>query len=86
MKTRDAIQCELAGLAALESTVRLALRALYATYPDIARRQRDDDRIETARGLVEVAEDLLNALDHHRSYVLFRFAELGDPEQTAWPF
>lgn len=88
MTSRDTVHCQLAGLATLESTVRLAVRALYATYPDVAHAQRDDERFEitTARILVELAEDLLNALDDHRSHVLVKLATPRDPEQTAWPF
>jgi hypothetical protein len=87
---RVAIHAQLAGLAALDASVRLALRALYATYPGLARGLRDDRRIEltTACILAEIAEDLLLALDDHRTYVLYNLAVLGDNDalQTTWPF
>lgn len=87
---RVAIHAQLAGLAALDASVRLAVRALYATYPDLARGLRDDQRIEltTACILAEIAEDLLLALDDHRTYVLYNLAVRGDAESqhTAWPF
>ncbi len=87
---RVAIHAQLAGLATLEATVRLAVRALHATYPDLTRGLRDDHRIEltTACIVAEVAEDLLLALDDHRAYVLYNLAVLGDSEslQTAWSF
>jgi hypothetical protein len=58
---RVAIHAQLAGLAALDASVRLAVRALHATYPDLTRGLRDDHRIEltTACILAEIAEDLL---------------------------
>jgi hypothetical protein len=87
---RVAIHAQLAGLAALDASVRLAVRALYAAYPDLARGLRDDHRIEltTACILAEIAEDLLLALDDHRTYVLYNLAVFGDDDssQTAWPF
>lgn len=86
---RVAIHAQLAGLATLEATVRLAVHALHATYPALARGLRDDHRIEltTACILAEIAEDLLLALDDHRTYVLYNLAVLGDADlpQTAWP-
>lgn len=83
---RVAIHAQLAGLATLDATVRLAVRALHATYPDLTRGLRIE--LTTACILAEVAEDLLLALDDHRTYVLYNLAVLGDaePQQTAWPF
>jgi hypothetical protein len=88
MSQRDKLQCQLAGLAALESTVRLAVRALYASYPEVGHQQRDDELCETttARWVVELAEDLLCALDDHRAYVLARLKKPRGTDQTAWPF
>jgi hypothetical protein len=87
---RVTLHAQLAGLATLEASVRLAVRALHATYPDLARGLRDDHRIEltTACILAESAEDLLLALDDHRTYVLYKLAVIGDADssQTAWPF
>ena len=88
MSQRDKLQCQLAGLAALESTVRLAVRAFFASYPDVGHEQRDDElcEITTARWVVEHADDLLGALDDHRAYVLARLKKLRGADQTAWPF
>jgi hypothetical protein len=87
---RVAIHAQLAGLAELEATVRLAVRALHVTYPALERGLRDNHRIEltTACIVAEVAEDLLLALDDHRTYVMYNLAALGDSDssQTAWPF
>lgn len=88
--SRVAIHVKLAGLATLEATVRLAVRALHASYPDLTRGLRDDHRIEltTACIVAEVAEDLLLALDDHRTHVLYNLASLGDDDssQTVWSF
>jgi len=83
-----ALQSQLAGLAALESDVRLALHALHATYPSASRPQRHDELFEvtTARMLAEISEDLLVALDDHRSHVAYRLQKLQQPDQTTWPF
>lgn len=85
-----AIHVQLAGLATFEATVRLAVRALHATHPDLTRGLRDDHRMEltTACIVAEIAEDLLLALDDHRSYILYNLAVLGDADShpTAWPF
>ena len=82
------LQRQLAGLAALEANVRTALRALYLTYPAAARPQSDDEvfEITTARILAEFCDELLVALDDHRSHVSPRLRKLRHPDQTAWPF
>ena len=82
------LQRQLAGLAALEANVRTALRALYATYPDATRPQRDQEvfEITAARMLADLCEDLLVGLDDHRSHVSSRLKKLQHPDQTAWPF
>jgi hypothetical protein len=83
-----ALQRQLAGLATLEATVRTALRALYATYPALARPPSDDEvfEITTARMLAESCNELLVGLDDHRTYVLQRLKTLQRPDQTSWPF
>jgi hypothetical protein len=83
-----ALQRQLAGLATLEATVRTALRALYATYPRLARRPSEDDVLEltTARMLAEAGNELLVYLDDHRAYVAQRLKALQQPDQTSWPF
>jgi hypothetical protein len=88
MSQLGALQCQLAGLAALESIVRLAIHALYVTYPQTTRSQLDNERFEitTARFLADVAEDMLVAIDDHRTHVAARLTKLRHPEQIAWPF
>ena len=56
-----ALQRQLAGLATLEATVRAALRALYVTYPTLARPQSDDEAVEitTARMLADSCNEVL---------------------------
>jgi hypothetical protein len=82
------LQRQLARLAALEANVRTALRALYVTYPTAARPQSDDEvfEITTARMLAELCDDVLVALEDHRSHVSSRLKRLRHPDQTAWPF
>ena len=82
------LQRQLAGLAALEANVRTALRALYVTYPTATRPQSDDEvfEITTARMLAELCDDVLVALEDHRSHVSSRLNRLRHPDQTAWPF
>lgn len=83
-----AVRAQLAGLASFEASTHLALRALYAMYPEAARPELCDEDydITTARLLAELAEDLLVALDDHQSRVAHRLRRLDHPEQTAWPF
>ena len=83
-----ALQHQLAGLATLEASVRTALRALHVAYPVIGRPSQDDDGFEvmTARALAERCDDLLAALDDHRSTVAPRLHTLQRPDQTSWPF
>ncbi|HEU4733013.1 MAG TPA: hypothetical protein VFT22_34200 [Kofleriaceae bacterium] len=82
------LQRQLAGLATLEATVRTVLRALYTTYPALARRPSDDDVLEltSARMLADACNDLLLGLDDHRSNVATRLRALQHPDQTSWPF
>jgi hypothetical protein len=82
------LQRQLAGLASLEATVRTALRALYATYPTLARPQSDDEAFEitTARMLADSCNEVLVGLDDHRAHVAQRLKLLQHPDQTAWPF
>lgn len=83
-----ALRAQLAGLASFEASTHLALRALYAMYPEAARPQLIDEDfdITTARTLVELAEDVLVGVDAHRSRVAHRLRKLDHPDQTAWPF
>lgn len=83
-----ALRAQLAGLASFEASTHLALRALYAMYPEAARPQLIDEDfdITSARTLVELSEDALVAVDVHRSRVAHRLRKLEYPDQTAWPF
>ena len=79
--TRTPCTYQLAGLAALEATVEIAMRALVETYPELHREPRPDDSAEalTAVTLVDQCGRLLAALDAHRQ----RLAHV--PSDT-WPF
>lgn len=83
-----ALQRQLAGLATLEAGVRTALRALHITYPEVGRPSLDEDvfEITTARTLAELCQELLVAIDDHRSSVSPRLRTLLHPDQTSWPF
>jgi len=83
-----ALQRQLAGLATLEASIRTALRALHLAYPEVGRPSQDDDVLEitTARTLVAFCEELLIALDDHRSTVSPRLRTLLHSDQTSWPF
>jgi D-serine deaminase-like pyridoxal phosphate-dependent protein len=66
--TRTPWPHQLAGLAALEATVEIAMRALVETYRELHREPRLDDSAEavTAARLVDQCGLLLAALDAHR--------------------
>lgn len=85
---RLAVRTQLANLSALEASAHLALCALLATYPEADRPQLcgEDCDVTTARQLAELTEDLLLAIDEHRSRVGHRLRELEHPDQTSWPF
>lgn len=66
--TRTPCAYQLAGLAALEVTVEIAMRALVETYRELHREPRPADSAEavTAAKLVDQGGRLLAALDAHR--------------------
>jgi hypothetical protein len=66
--TRTPCPYQVAGLAALEATVEIAMRALVETYRELHREPRPDDSAEavTAARLVDQCGRLLAALDAHR--------------------
>lgn len=90
MTSRDplSLQRQLAGLATLEASVRTALCALYIAYPEVGRPSQDDDLFEitTARTFAALCEELLVAIDDHRSSLSPRLRTLLHPDQTSWPF
>jgi hypothetical protein len=79
--TRAPRKYQLAGLAALEATVEIAMRALVETYPELHREPRPDDSTEavTAAKLVDQCGRLLAALDAHRQH-------LARVPANSWPF
>ena len=87
MMPRD-LRVQLVGLGALEAALWLSLRALAATYPAAARPQRydEDPDVTTARQLADFAEDVLVALDAHRTHVTAHLDAMLHPDQIAWPF
>ena len=72
---------QLAGLAALDATVEIAMRTLVSTYPELHREPRPDDSAEviTATKLVDQCGRLLAALDAHRQC-------LARVQLDPWPF
>lgn len=81
--TRTPCAYQLAGLAALEATVEIAMRALVETYRELHRELRSDDSAETitAAKLVDQCGRLLAALDAHR-----RHLTRVPSDQREWPF
>ena len=66
--TRTPWAYQIAGLAVLEATVEISMRALVETYRELHREPRPDDSAEavTAARLVDHCGRLLAALDAHR--------------------
>jgi len=75
---------QLAGLAAVESVVEIAMRALVESYHELHRDPRPGDSSEsvTAGKLVDLCTQLLATIDAHRCHV----ARHLDPEDHHWPF
>ena len=75
---------QLAGLAALEGVVEIAMRALIQSYHELHRDPRPGDSVEsvTAGKLVDRCAQLLATVDAHRRHV----ARHLDPEDRRWPF
>ena len=75
---------QLAGLAALEAVVEIAMHALIESYHELHRDPDPGDSVEsdTARHLVDRCGRLLAALDLHRRHVARHLA----PEERRWPF
>lgn len=75
---------QLAGLAALEALVEIAMRALIESYHELHRDPRPGDSVEsgTAGKLVDRCAQLLATIDAHRRHVALHL----DPEDHRWPF
>lgn len=75
---------QIAGLAVLERTVEIAMRALVQSYPEFGREIRTTDTAEvrSAAALVDLCARVLEAIDHHRRLVR---RDLAGPDRN-WPF
>ena len=75
---------QLAGLAALDALVEIAMRALIESYPELHRDPRPGDSADsaTAGTLVDRCARMLATIDAHRRHV----ARHLDLEERHWPF
>ena len=75
---------QLAGLAVLDRTIEIAMRALVQSYPEFGREIRPTDTAEvrSAAVLVDLCARVLEAIDHHRRLVR---RDLAGPDRN-WPF
>lgn len=75
---------QLAGLAALDRMIEIAMRALVESYPEFGREIRSSDTAEvrSAAALVDLCARILEAIDHHRRLVARDLAH----EDRNWPF
>jgi len=82
--TRTPCTHQVAGLAALEATVEIAMRATVENYRELHREPRLDDPAEvvTAAKLVDLCGRLLAALAAHRRHL----GSCVPPDQCEWPF
>ena len=73
-------------LAALESAVATASRALLATYPEAGRERYDGEPVEVTvvRALIDDCDHLLAALDDYRAHLVVELPR--NPDQLGWPF
>jgi hypothetical protein len=73
-------------LAALESAVATASRALLATYPEAGRELCDGEPVEVTvvRALIDDCDHLLAALEDYRAHLVIELPR--NPDQLAWPF
>jgi len=80
----DLAKHQLAGLAALDSMIEIAMRALVESYPEFGReiRATDDADVRSAAALVDLFARTLEAIDHHRRLIA---RELPADERN-WPF
>lgn len=73
-------------LAALESAVTSASRALLSTYPEAGRERchGEPSEVTVVRALIEDCDHLLAALDDYRSHLVVERPR--NPDQLGWPF
>jgi hypothetical protein len=75
---------QLAGLAALDSMIEIAMRALVESYPEFCREPRITDSADarSAAVLVDLCAQILEAIGRHRRLVARDLA----PDDRNWPF
>ncbi len=80
----DLAKHQLAGLAALDSMIEIAMRAFVESYPEFGReiRATDDAEVRSAAVLVDFFARTLEAIDQHRRLIA---RELPAGERN-WPF
>lgn len=80
----DLAKHQLAGLAALDRMIEIAMRALVESYPEFGREPRitDTDEARSAAVLVDLCAQILEQIDRHRRLV----AQELPREERNWPF
>jgi hypothetical protein len=80
----DLAKHQLAGLAALDSMIEIAMRALVESYPEFGReiRATDDAEVRSAAALVDLFARTLDAIGSHRRLIARDLAK----EDQNWPF
>jgi hypothetical protein len=80
----DLAKHQLAGLAALDRMIEIAMRALVHSYPEFGReiRPTDTTEVRSAAALVDLCAQILAAIDRHRRLV----ARDVLAEDRNWPF
>ena len=76
----DLAKHQLAGLAVLDRTVEIAMRALVQSYPELGREihATDTAEVRSAAALVDLCARVLEAIDYHR--------QLMRHDIAGWPF
>jgi hypothetical protein len=80
----DSAKHQLAGLAALDRIIEIAMRALVESYPVFRREPRliESAEARSAAALVDLCARILDAIDRHRRLVARQLPE----EDQNWPF
>jgi hypothetical protein len=80
----DLAKHQLAGLAALDRMIEIAMHALVHSYPEFGRELRPNDTAEvrSAATLVDLCSQILAAIDRHRRLVV---RDVLDDDRN-WPF
>jgi hypothetical protein len=80
----DLAKHQLAGLAALDRMIEIAMRALVESYPEFGREisVTDTAEVRSAANLVDLFARTLEAIDQHRRLVARELCE----EERNWPF